>query len=46
MSKAISEQSLEVAIVTDLVKGHFVQRPSSALSMATGSPMDLSGRDR
>jgi hypothetical protein len=30
MSKAISEQTLEVAIVADLVKGHYVQRPPSA----------------
>ena len=34
MSKAICEQTLEVAIVADLVKGHYVQRPPSAFDKA------------
>ena len=34
MSKAISEHTLEFAIVADLVKGHYVQRPSSAFNKA------------
>jgi hypothetical protein len=34
MSEAISEQTLEVAIVADLVKGHYVQRPPSAFDKA------------
>jgi hypothetical protein len=34
MSKAICEQTLEVAIVADLVKGHYVQRPPSVFDKA------------
>ena len=34
MSKAISEHTLEVAIVADLVKGHHVQCLSSAFNKA------------
>jgi type I restriction enzyme R subunit len=34
MSKTISEQALETAIVNDLVKAHYVQRPPSAFDKA------------
>ncbi len=34
MSKTISEQTLEAAIVADLVKAHYVQRPPSAFDKA------------
>jgi type I restriction enzyme R subunit len=34
MSKTISEQAIEVAIVADLVKGHYVQRPPAAFDKA------------
>ena len=34
MSKSISEQALETAIVSDLVKGHYVQRQPSAFDKA------------
>jgi hypothetical protein len=34
MSQTISEQPLEVTIVADLVKGHYVQRPPSAFDKA------------
>jgi hypothetical protein len=30
MNKTISEQALETAIVADLVKGHYAQRPPAA----------------
>jgi type I restriction enzyme R subunit len=34
MSKAISEQALETAIVTDLTKTGYIQRPPSAFDKA------------
>jgi hypothetical protein len=43
MSKAISEQTLETAIIADLVKGYYVQRPPSATGRAR-SGTDLGAR--
>jgi hypothetical protein len=34
MSKAISEQALEDAVIADLTKAHYAQRPPSAFDKA------------